>query len=142
MSMPRKARGRPFKPGNPGRPPGSKNKTTQIAEQLAEGQVEHLMQKVLQLALAGDVSCLRMLLDRVWPPRKGQPVSIDMPPIKTSQDVLAAMASVLTAIGDGRLTPEEASAISLVVERSMQVIQLQDVLDRIDAWEEKMRPRE
>jgi hypothetical protein len=25
-----KARGRPFKPGNPGRPPGSKNKVTQF----------------------------------------------------------------------------------------------------------------
>src|SRR5439155_26921190 len=33
----RKVRGRPFKPGNSGRPPGSKNKITQIVEQLAEG---------------------------------------------------------------------------------------------------------
>jgi hypothetical protein len=33
------------------------------------------------------VSCLRMLLDRLWPPRKGQPVDAIMPPIKTSQDL-------------------------------------------------------
>jgi hypothetical protein len=140
MSVSKKARGRPFKPGNPGRPPGAKNKTTQIVEQLAEGQAEHLVQKVLELAQAGDVSCLRMLLDRLWPPRKGQPVNIDTPPIKTSQDVLGAIASVWTAIGDGRLTPDEASAISLVIERSIQVIQLQDVLNRIDALEQKGRP--
>jgi hypothetical protein len=54
----RKVRGRPFKPGNPGRPPGSKNKTTQMVEQLAEGQAEQLVQKALELAQAGDVSCL------------------------------------------------------------------------------------
>ena len=138
MSMQRKARGRPFRTGNPGRPPGSKNKTTQIVEQLAEGQAEQLVQKVLELAQAGDVSCLRMMLDRLWPPRKGQPVNIDLPPIKTSQDVLAVIASVWTAIGDGRLTPDEASAMSLVVERSIQVIQIHDVLKRIDDLEQKM----
>ena len=54
----RKPRGRPFKPGNPGRPPGSKNKITQIVEQLAEDQAEQLVQKVVELAQAGDVSCL------------------------------------------------------------------------------------
>jgi hypothetical protein len=49
----RTARVRPFKPGNPGRPPRSKNKITQIIEQLAEGQAEQLIQKVLELAEAG-----------------------------------------------------------------------------------------
>ena len=141
MSVPKKARGRPFKPGNPGRPPGSKNKTTQIIEQLAEGHAEQLTQKVLELGYAGDVACLKMLFDRLYPPRKGQPVNIDMPQtIKSSHDVLEAIASVWTAIGDGRLTPDEASAISLVVERSIQVIQLEDVLKRIEALEQKGSP--
>ena len=103
MKPPRKGRGRPFQPGNRGRPPGSKNKTTRIVEQLAEGQAEQLVQKVMELALAGDVSCLRMMLDRLCPPRKGQPVNIVMPPINTSQDVLPAIASIWTAICDGRL---------------------------------------
>jgi len=43
----RKPRGRPFKPGNPGRPCGSKNRVTQMLEQLAEGQAEQVFQKVL-----------------------------------------------------------------------------------------------
>lgn len=82
----RKVRGRPFEPGNPGRPPGSKNKITQIVEKLAEGQAEKLVQKTLELAQAGDVSCLKMVLDRLWPARKGQPVKVVMPPINTSED--------------------------------------------------------
>ena len=62
-----KPRGRPFEAGNPGRPPGARNKTTQLVERLAEGQAEALIQKALELALAGDTTCLRMLLDRVSP---------------------------------------------------------------------------
>jgi hypothetical protein len=144
----RKVRGRPFKPGNPGRPPGSKNKVTQILEQLAEGQAEQLFQKVLEGALAGEVSCQRMLLDRVWPPRKAQPINVTMPPINSSQDALAAIASICTALGEGRLTPDETSALSLVIGRSIQVIELQDFEKRIAALEkardrrdEKKNPR-
>jgi hypothetical protein len=75
---------------------------------------------VLEQALAGDGSSQRMILDRLWPPRKGQLVNVVMPPINTSQDLLAAIASIWTAIGEGRLTPDEASALSIVVDRSFK----------------------
>ena len=130
-----KPRGRPFKPGNPGRPPGSKNKATRMAEQLVEGQAEQLVQKVLDLAQAGNLAALRMVLDRVWPARKGQPVNVDMPPINTTADVLPAIASIWTAIRQGGLTPEEASALSIVMDRSIQAIELHDVTKRIAALE-------
>jgi hypothetical protein len=143
MSMPvRKVRGRPFKPGNPGRPPGSKNKVTEILEQLAEGQAEQLFQKVLAGALGGDVSCLRMILDRLWPLRKGHPVNVVMPPINTSQDVLPAIASIWAAIREGRLTPDEASALSIVIDRSIQAIELHDITKRIAALEEARDKRD
>lgn len=61
----RKPRGRPFQSGNPGRPPGSKNKVTQTLERLAEGQAEQVFQKVTEQALAGDVSRQKIFLDRV-----------------------------------------------------------------------------
>jgi hypothetical protein len=136
MATVRKVRGRPFLRGNPGRPPGSKNKTTQLVEHLAERQAEQLIQKVLELASAGDVACLRMVLDRLWPPRKGHPVNIVMPPIKTAQDVFPAIASIWTAIREGRLTPDEASALSVVIDRSVQAIELHDITKRITALEE------
>jgi hypothetical protein len=138
----RKIRGRPFKPGNLGRPPGSKNKITQMVEQLAEGQAEQLVQKVLELAQAGDVSCLRMMLDRLWPLRKGQPVNVVMPPINASQDVFPAIASIWTAIREGRLTPDEASALSIVIDRSIQAIELHDVTKRLAALEETRDKRD
>jgi hypothetical protein len=135
MNAVHKPRGRPFKSGNPGRPPGSKNKTTRMVEQLVDGQAEQLVQKVVELAQAGNVAALRMVLDRVWPARKGQPLNIVMPPINSSQDVFPAIASIWTAIREGRLTPEEASALSIVIDRSIQAIELHDIAKRIAALE-------
>ena len=132
----RKVRGRPFQAGNPGRPPGSKNKITRLAEHLAEGRAEHVVKKVLELAQAGDVACLRMLLDRLWPPRKGQPINIVMPPINSRQDLFAAIGSVWTAIREGHLTAEEASALSVVIDRSIRAIELHAIENRIAALEE------
>jgi hypothetical protein len=138
----RKVRGRPFQPGNSGRPPGSKNKTTQIVERLAEGQAEKLVQKALELAQAGDVSCLKMVLDRLWPARKGQPVKLVMPPINTSEDLVAAIASVWEGLRAGHLTPDEAGALSIVVDRSIQTIELHNITKRIAALEERTKPEE
>ena len=131
-----KVRGRPFEPGNPGRPAGSKNKTTQILQQLVEGQAEHLVQKAVEMAQAGDVACLRMVLDRLWPVRKGQPVQVLMPPINTSQDLLPAIASIWSAVAEGRLTPDEASALSIVIDRTIKAIELHDISKRITALEQ------
>lgn len=52
------ARGRPFVTGNPGRKPGSRNRTTIVAAALLEGEAEALTRKAIELALAGDVVML------------------------------------------------------------------------------------
>jgi hypothetical protein len=135
MTIARKPRGRPFKPGNRGRPPGSTNKITRLVEQLAEGQAEQLVQKTIELAQAGDVTCLRMLLDRLWPQRRGQPVKLDTRPLKTSDDVLGAIITLWNAIAEGHLTPDEAVALSSVAERSMAVINQQEERKRIEMLE-------
>jgi hypothetical protein len=137
-----RVRGRPFKPGNPGRPLGSKNKTTQMLEMLAEGEAEQVIQKVLEKAKAGDDACLRMIMDRIWPPRKGQPVKLAMAPPKTVTDVLNAIISLWSALAEGRLTPDEAGALSLVAERSVQVINQCELVKRIEDLEKDRELRD
>jgi len=142
ISPDRKARGRPFQPGNPGRPPGSKNKTTQALEQLAEGKAQQLFEKIFEQGLAGCVASQRMAADRIWPARRGRPVNIVIPPINSPQDVFAAIASIWTAIGEGQLTPDEASALSVVMDRSIQAITIYDITKRLDALEEARAKRD
>ena len=71
-------RGRPFEKGvsgNPtGRPRGSRNATTLALEALLDGQANALTQKAIDLALGGDMAALRLCLDAILPPRKGDQV--------------------------------------------------------------------
>lgn len=67
-----------------GRPPGSRNRTTLLMESLLEGQAEQLMQKTIELALAGEITALRLCLERIVPPRKERSIHLLLPPSKAS----------------------------------------------------------
>jgi hypothetical protein len=138
----RKPRGRPFQSGNPGRPPGSKNKVTRALEQLAEGQAEQVFQKVTEQALAGDVPSQKIFLDRVYPPAKGRPINVRIPPINGPQDALSTIAAIFREIGEGQLTTDEINALSLAVGRFIQIIELKDHERRIDALEQARGKRD
>ena len=143
MTVPvHKRRGRPFQPGNPGRPPGSKNKVTRTLEQLAEGQAERVLQKVTKQALAGDVPSQKIFLDRVYPPPKGRPINVRIPPINGPQDALSAIAAIFNEIREGQFTPDEISALSLVIGRFIQILELQDHERRIAALEQARGKRD
>jgi hypothetical protein len=105
---PKKIRGRPFQPGNPGRPPGSKNQTTRLIEQLISGEAETLTRKLIEKALGGDVRCIQYCLDQLSPRRNGRPIDFKLPAINSVHDVVTAMAAITTGVNDGSLTAEEA----------------------------------
>src|SRR5215217_8031542 len=66
--------GRPFPPGSPGRPKGSRNKRTVLAEQIMSEDLEAITRAVSRAALQGDVQAARVVLDRLVPIRRGRPV--------------------------------------------------------------------
>jgi Family of unknown function (DUF5681) len=132
-------RGKPFAPGasgNPdGRPKGSRNKSTLALEALLDGQAEALTQKAVDLALAGDITALRLCLDRILPARRDRPVSFEIAPINTAGDAKAASAALLSAVADGNLTPSEASEIGKLVDGYVKSIEITEVLARLDRLE-------
>jgi hypothetical protein len=106
---PKKGRGRPFPPGNPGRPPGSKNRTTRVVDQLLAGEAEMITRAAIEKAKGGDAGCVKLCLDRLSPRRNGRPVDFEVPFITKPQDCVAAIAAITNGVNDGSLTAEEAS---------------------------------
>ena len=132
-------RGRPFERGNPGRRRGARNKTTLAIESLLDGEAEKLARKAVELALAGDTTALRLCFDRIAPPRKGRPVTIALPDVKTPTGVTGALAAVVAAMAGGEITAEEASAICGILEiqrRSLETVELES---RLIAVEQQLR---
>lgn len=135
-------RGRPFpkgQSGNPkGRKAGSRNKASLAVEALLEGEAEALTRTAVELALGGDVTALRLCLERLCPPRRDRPLdpsSIKLPTL-TPGNLAQAQAAVARALAGGRLTPSEADALGKALEhhrRALEATELETRLARIEA---------
>ncbi len=132
-------RGKPFEPGksgNPnGRPKGARNETTRIVEALMDGEAEELTRAAIEKAKAGDVPALRMCLERISPPRKDLPISIELPPIDTAADAKIASTSVLAAVAAGEITPSEASAVMALLVSHKSIVEATDFEARLQVLE-------
>lgn len=128
-------RGRPFEPGNPGRPPGARNKATRAIEALLEGEAENLGRKAVELALAGDQAALRLCIDRLAPTRRERPTPFDLPAVRGARDHPAAVAAVLRAVAAGDLAPGEGEALCRMLGEHRRSVELADLDARVAALE-------
>lgn len=126
-----RTRGRPFEPGNPGRPKGARNKATLAAEALLDGEAEKLTRRAIQSALDGDGTALRLCLERIVPPRRDRPVSFDLPSITTAGDASRTMGAVLEAVAAGDVTPSEAEGIAKLVEGYLRALETTEFEKRL-----------
>jgi hypothetical protein len=66
--------------GNPaGRPPGSRNKATLLAESIFEGEAENIIRMAIDKAREGDVTAIRLCLERVFPRLRDRATVFDLP---------------------------------------------------------------
>jgi hypothetical protein len=123
--------------GNPkGRPLGARNKATQCAELLLDGEAEALTRRAVELALAGDGMALRLCLERIIPPRRGRPVRLGLPLVRDAADLGGTMAAITNAAVDGSITPGEAAELARVVEIFVRAVETSDFERRLRELEE------
>ena len=135
-----KSRGRPFQPGNSGKPKGARHRVTRMAELLMEGAAEAVVHAVLAAARDGDMVAARLVLERIAPVRRGRPVSLPLPVVNSAGDVLAALGVTIQAMGDGDITPDEAATVAGVLEVKRRAIETAELEIRIAALEERTAP--
>ena len=140
----KKQRGRPFKKGksgNPaGRPKGSSCRATILLERMMADDGKKVVQSVISAAIKGDMQAAKMIIDRLVPTPRGRRVLLDLPVIKTAEDVLKALTATVTAMGDGELAPDEAVTVAGVIEikrRAIETVQLERRIAAIEAEAEK-----
>lgn len=108
--------------GNPkGRPKGSLNKATILAEQLLDGEAEEITRKCIELAKDGDRTALKLVMERFLPRRRGRPIQLDLPNIKTTTDLDKAYDIVLQAIGEDNISPDQATKVLQLLVGKLEV---------------------
>jgi hypothetical protein len=132
----------PGQSGNPaGRPPGSRNKTTlQVEEMLAE-RAEAAVTKILDRAETGDPAAMRLCMERVLPTGTNRPLALELPPVTTPDDVIAATGVVMNALAQGAISPRETVCLLTVVERLARIAErVQQMKERHAAWRDAPSP--
>ena len=124
-----------FAPGNAGRPKGARHKTTLAIETLLDGEAEALTRKAIELAKAGDMSALRLCLERIAPARKDAPVRFHLPAIKSAREAAEAASAVLQAVSEGDITPVEGATVMALLEQYRRALEASDFEARISALE-------
>ncbi len=124
--------------GNPaGRKKGVPNKVSRkVIERLAE-HGDELLDVVLSKAAEGDMTALKLCLERLCPAMKEFPLpAVNLPDIEGPEDLPKATGALLQAASSGALTPSALAALSTALKVHVDAIQTADLAKRVQALEE------
>jgi hypothetical protein len=119
----RAAQGRfaPGQSGNPGgRPKGSRNRATVLAEALLEDHAEPITRKIIDAAEAGDGAMLRLLFSRIVRSGRDRLVTLDIPGGK-ELDAEEVFRVTARALFDGEISPDEALRIGRFIALAARI---------------------
>jgi hypothetical protein len=134
-----KTRGRPFERGNPGKPKGAKHKTTLLLESMSQDDRSTIVTKIIRQARSGCRVSQKLIVDRLEPPRKGRAAPFPLPSVKTTGDIVNALAAVTAATAAGTISPDEALQLAGVLEVQRKAIEQQELEVRIAAMEQRFQ---
>lgn len=119
----------------PGRPPGSRNATNRVLDQLAADSVETILKKQIEMAGEGDPRAVDQVLKRAWTVPKGLPIELELPAIEEPADLVCAHAVVVAAMSARIITPEQAADVSAVLEAQRRAFEVVDLEQRVEELE-------
>jgi hypothetical protein len=81
---------------------------------------------------------MRIVMDRLCPPRRERSVSLEMPSIKSAVDLIEAGAALTDATAAGDITPDEAASLSTLVGNVAKAIETVEIVARLTKLEEQL----
>lgn len=133
-----------FEPGNKhgrGRPQGSRNRATIALQALLDGEGAALTRKAISMALNGDTVALRLCMERLLPPTKDRAISVSLPAVRSTADVMSALGELLKAVSAGEITPSEAQSVAALLEAHRRAAETLGPEERISALEKSIEDR-
>ena len=133
LSNPRSGDGRFARgnPGGPGRPRGAVHGAASTLDQVAAEASTDLIKVAIELARAGNLEALKMVMARTWPQRRGRPLDIGTPDMGERPDMASAATRITHLVMQGSLTPQEGKEVSALLEMQRRMIETWDHEKRI-----------
>ena len=129
-----------FVAGNPGGPGGSRRRAFTMRRAVEEAvSTEHLqaiVRRALRMALEGNLSATRLVLDRVCGrvadlQAEPEPIPVTLPPLRTAADCNLAVDRIIAGIVEGTLPGDEARLLLDAVQARLRSIEATDLEERL-----------
>lgn len=103
----------PGQSGNPaGRPKGSPNMLTRAMQAKLAGRADEILDRAISLAAAGNIHALKLLVPRLLPEIREQPLPLlELPPVSSVEDLPAFADAILDAVREGIIAPATAGQL-------------------------------
>lgn len=125
----------PGKSGNPaGRKPGGRDKRNQLRE-LLKPHANLLIEKAVNMALQGDVSALKLCIDRLVPPLRTQREPVK---VATSGSLTDKAEYLFNAATSGVIGADVATELVALLTAQARIIETAELVARLEALEAKI----
>ena len=120
----------PFKPGNAGRPRGAKGKK----RQMLESHSDKILKTLIDLAVEGDPTALRLCVDRLLPRLRAEAAPINVE--AASSKIVDIGQSIVDAALSGRISPDSARDILSALSDVAKLKEITEIETRLKALED------
>jgi hypothetical protein len=103
-------------------------------------EAQEIAKAAITAAKAGDTTAMKIVLDRVAPIRKDQPVEFSMLEAMDAAGVAEAFIDVAVRMASGEITPDEATQVAAVLELRRKAIETVEIEQRLRVLEESQKP--
>jgi len=92
-----------------------------------------LIEKVIEMALAGDTTCLKMCIDRLVSPFRAKDTTVTLDDIEGS--LTEKGEKIINAMGEGELSPSDASSMLSALAAQARIIEIEELEKRVSDLE-------
>lgn len=119
-----------FQPGQSGNPKG-RTPGIERVRQLLDPHREKLVQKALDMALAGDTVALKLCLERLAPMPRNEYERVEVPGLAQAQSMADKARCIVNAAGSGLISADAASVLLGAIASAAKVIETDELAERI-----------
>ena len=131
-------RGRPFPPGNhfgKGRPKGSRNKKTLLAQEILDSRGEAVLSRAFDMAEKGDSQLIRTLLPYIMKSKETTPRLAPLP-MGTTSELVQSSESVLNKVALGEISMDDAAKLLAMLEQRRKILEAESFERRLRTLEQ------
>jgi hypothetical protein len=128
-----------WKKGQTGNPGGKKKGTGKVSQlrALLDPHAEDLVNKAKDMALGGDMTALRLCLERLVPPIKIKDEPVTVEGMDGSKSLVEQGQAIINALAKGGVTPSEAATLMQSVSNQARILEVDELERRITTLESK-----